>query len=81
LLTADGTQVFHFGLDAKREYLEWQNPQAAGKKNFRKWLSAGKVMITAIWDSEGVIVVDVMPRWETAHLLCQMLQELGKCLK
>jgi len=46
----------------KRQYLDWQNPQSPRKKNFIKWLSVGKVVITAIWDCEEVIVVDVMPR-------------------
>ena len=65
-LTADEMLVFHFELDMKRQYLEWQNPQSLGKKNFRKLLSAGKFVFTAVSDCAEVIVVDVMPRWETA---------------
>jgi len=52
----------------EKTILGMAKPSASEKKNFRKWLSAGKVVIAAVWDREGAIVVDVMPRCETAYL-------------
>jgi amino acid permease len=72
---------FSFWNGHERTILGMAKPSGSRKEKLRKWLSAGKVIITTILDCEEVIVVGVMPRWKTAHLLCQMLQELGKCLK
>jgi hypothetical protein len=41
------------------------------------------VMITVLWDFEGVILVDAMPRWETVNsdAYTRMLIELRKCFR
>jgi hypothetical protein len=44
IVTADETWVHHFEPDTKRQSLEWHHHQSSGKRNFKKWLSASKVM-------------------------------------
>jgi histone-lysine N-methyltransferase SETMAR len=47
--------------------MEWHHPQSPRKNKFNTTPSAGKVMITTFWDTDGVILVDVMARGETIN--------------
>ena len=49
----------------KRQSMGWHYPQSPRKKKFKTTSSAGKVMITIFWDTDGVILVDMMARGET----------------
>jgi hypothetical protein len=40
--------------------MEWSYPQSPRKKKYKTTPSAGKVIITVFWDTDGVILVDVM---------------------
>jgi hypothetical protein len=48
--------------------MEWHHSQSPRKKKFKTTTSAGKVMITIFWDTDGVILVDLMARGETINL-------------
>jgi hypothetical protein len=67
----------------KRQYIEWHRPQSPQKKKSKNPPSASNVMITVIWDCEGVNLVDVMSRGETidSDAYIRMLMELGKHFK
>ena len=52
----------------KRQSMEWHHPQSPRKKKFKTTLSARKDMITVFWDTDRVILVDVMARGETIKL-------------
>jgi histone-lysine N-methyltransferase SETMAR len=58
--------------------MEWHHPQSPQKKNFKKSVLVGEVMITVFWDCEGVVLVDVMPRGESfnSNTNIRMLTEL-----
>jgi hypothetical protein len=60
ILTADETLVHHFEP-------EWHHPQSPRKKKFKKYPSAGKVLITVFSGCEGAILVDAMLREEKAN--------------
>jgi hypothetical protein len=45
--------------------MEWHHPPSPRKKEFKTIPSAGMVMVTVFWDTDGVILVDVMARSET----------------
>ena len=47
--------------------MDWHHPQLPRKKKFKTTPSAGKVMVTVFWDTDGVILVDVMARGETVN--------------
>jgi histone-lysine N-methyltransferase SETMAR len=63
--------------------MERHYPQSPRKKQFKKSSSAGKVMITAFWDSEEVIIVDMTPRRKTVNsdAFIRRLIELRKLFK
>ena len=52
----------------KRQSMEWHRAQSPRKKKFKTTPSAGKVMITVFWETDGMILVDVMARGETVSL-------------
>lgn len=67
IVTGDETWVHHFEPETKRQSMEWHHPQSPRTKKFKTTPSARKVMVTVFWDSEGVILVDVMPRGTTIN--------------
>jgi hypothetical protein len=52
-------------------------------KNLKKIPSAGKIMIIVFCDCEGVILLDVMPRWQTINsdAYIKTLKILKKCFQ
>jgi len=67
-VTGDETWAHHYEPEMKRQSMEWHHPQSPKKKKFKTTPSAGKVMITVFWDTDGVILVDVMDRGETIQM-------------
>jgi hypothetical protein len=47
--------------------MEWQHPQSQRKKKLKTTPYAGNIMITVFWDTNGVILVDVVTRGETIN--------------
>jgi len=56
IVTGDKTWVHHFAPESKRQTMEWKHPGSPVKKKFKSQPSAGKVMLTIFWDSQGVIL-------------------------
>jgi len=83
IVTADETWFHHFELKTKRQSTEWRYRQSTQKKEFKHFLSVGKVMITVFCDCAGGILVVTMLRWETvdSDACANMLTELIKCFK
>jgi hypothetical protein len=67
IITGDETWAQHYELETKRQSMEWHHPQSPRKKKFKITPSARKVMIAVFWDTDGVILVDVMTRGETIN--------------
>ena len=67
IVTGDKTWVHHFELESKKVSMEWRHPTSPCSKNFKSQQSAGKVMVTAFWDSVGVILVDFMSKEATIN--------------
>lgn len=58
IVTSDETWVHHYTPESKRSSMEWRKRGAAGPVKAKTRLSAGKVLATVFWDSEGVLLVD-----------------------
>ena len=61
---------------------QWKNPGSSSPKKFKKVLSAGKVMVSIFWDSQGVIMIDYLEQGRTINganyagkLRCRKSQE------
>jgi hypothetical protein len=57
----------HYEPEMKRQSMEWRHPQSRRKNMFKTTSSAGKVIISIFWDTDGVILVDVVARGETIN--------------
>ena len=60
IITGDETWVFDFEPESKRRSMEWCHPTSPRIKKFKAQNSAGKIMATVFWDSQGVILVDFL---------------------
>jgi hypothetical protein len=81
VVTADETWFHHFELEKKRQSAEWRYHQSPQKKEFKRFLSVGKVMITVFCDCAGRILVAAMLRRETfdSDAYASMFTERRKC--
>ena len=67
IITGDETWVYYFEPESKRRSMEWRHPTSPRTKKFKAQNSAGKIMATVFWDSQGVILVDFLPKGETIN--------------
>ena len=56
LLTVDETWVHYYEPENKSQSRQWVGPGSPRPKNFKTQPSAGKVMATVFWDTQGVII-------------------------
>ena len=52
----------HYEPESKRQSMEWKHPESPTKKKFKTQCSAGKVMFTIFWDSEGAILENFLEK-------------------
>jgi hypothetical protein len=56
-VTSDETWVHYFTPESKQSNMEWYSKHSPTPNKFRTHVSAGKVMVSLFWDSEGVITL------------------------
>lgn len=56
IITGDETWVHYYEPESKRQSMEWKHPKSPTTKKFRSLPSAGKLMLTVFWDSQGVVL-------------------------
>ena len=61
IITGDETWAHHYEPETNKQSMESHHTQSSRKMKF-KTTSAGKVMITVFWDTDGMILVEVMTR-------------------
>ena len=83
IVTADESWFHHFELETKRQSAEWRYRQSPQKKEFKPFLSMGKVMIAVFCDCAGGILVAAMLRQETfnSDVYANIFTELRRCFK
>ena len=58
LVTEDEMWIHHWDPESKLETMQWKHVESPPPKKFRTRTSAGKVMATIFWDSEGLLLTD-----------------------
>ena len=58
VVTQDETWVHHFDPELKMQSMQWKHSGSPPPKKFKTVSSAGKVMASVFWDSQGVIMID-----------------------
>lgn len=61
IVTGDETWLHHWDPETKQESMQWKHKTSPAPKKFRTQASAGKVMATIFWDTDGVILIDYLP--------------------
>ncbi len=58
IVTGDETWVHFYDPESKQESMQWHLKGGPAPKKFKVVPSAGKVMATIFWDSEGILLID-----------------------
>jgi len=83
-VTVDETWIHWYTPETKEQSKQWTSPGERAPKKAKTVLSAGKVMATVFWDSQGVIYIDYLEKGKTvtglyyAELLGRFDAELQK---
>jgi histone-lysine N-methyltransferase SETMAR len=67
IVTGDESWAHHYEPETKRQSMQWRHLGSPSPKKFKLSPSAGKVMITVLWDSRGVLLLDFLPKGETIN--------------
>lgn len=82
-VTMDETWAHHFDPETKLQSKEWKHVSSPTPVKFRKVASAGKVMASVFWDSEGVLMIDYLEKGKTVTgvYYAQLIRNLRKIIK
>lgn len=67
IVTQDETWVHHFDPESKKQSMQWKHPGSPPPKKFKRVPSAGKVMASIFWDSQGIIMIDYLAQGRTIN--------------
>ena len=65
LVTVDETWVHYYEPENKAQSRQWVGPGSPRPKKFKTQPSADKMMATVVWDTEGVIMLDLLAKRST----------------
>jgi len=83
-VTVDETWIHWYTPETKEQSKQWTSPGEPAPKKAKTVPSAGMVMVTVFWDSQGVIYIDYLEKGKTvtglyyAELLGRFAAELQK---
>jgi len=62
IITGDETWVHHYEPETKRQSMQWKHTSSPSSKKFKSQPSAGKLLLTVFWDSQGPILEHYMEK-------------------
>jgi len=65
IVTGVETWIHHYKPESKRQNMQWKHPSSPVAVKFKMQPSAGKLMLTAFWDSQGPILETYQERGTT----------------
>ncbi|XP_012063671.1 PREDICTED: histone-lysine N-methyltransferase SETMAR-like [Atta cephalotes] len=83
-IRVDETWIHHYTPETKQQSKQWIMSGESAPKKAKTVLSAGKMMATVFWDSQGIILIDYLQKDKTitgeyyATLLNHLKEELKK---
>jgi len=63
----DETWLYHYDPDTKQQSMEWRHSGSPRPKKFRVQKSAGKVLASAFWDQDGILLIVYFPKGQTIN--------------
>lgn len=78
VVTGDETWIHHWDPETKQESMQWKHHGSPPPRKFKTQASAGKIMGTFFWDSEGLLLADYMPHKTTitADVYAEQIRKL-----
>ena len=67
LVTGDETWIHHWDPESKLESMHWKHAESPPPKKFKTQPSAGKIMASVFWDSEGILLIDYLEHKKTIN--------------
>jgi len=61
----DETWLYHYDPETKQQSIEWRHSVSPRPKKFRVQKSARKVLASIVWDQDGILLIDYLPRGQT----------------
>jgi histone-lysine N-methyltransferase SETMAR len=83
IITGDETWVHHYEPESKQESMQWHKKGTPPPKKFKVSLSAGKIMATVFWDTEGILLTDYKDKGVTitGEYYARLLEQLKEAVK
>jgi histone-lysine N-methyltransferase SETMAR len=83
IVTGDESWVHHYQPETKRASLQWKHPSSPSVKKFKVTPSAGKVMLTVFWDSQGVLLARFQKKGDNVNAAsyCEVLLMLRDAIR
>ena len=80
IVMGDETWIHHYKPETKRQSMEQKHPHLPSKQKFRMHPTAGELMLTVFWDSQGLLLEHCRKRGSTVNssvyseVLCDKLK-------
>ncbi|KAJ2953508.1 hypothetical protein O0L34_g1107 [Tuta absoluta] len=83
IVTGDETWVHHYEPEYKQDSMQWHKKGTPPPKKFKVSQSAGKLMATVFWDSEGILLIDYKDKGVsiTGEYYASILERLREAIK
>ena len=65
IVTGDESWAHYYDPETKRQSAEYRHKDSPQQKKFKSFPSAGKVLLTAFWDCEGIVHLEFLERGNT----------------
>ncbi|UYV75970.1 hypothetical protein LAZ67_13001971 [Cordylochernes scorpioides] len=82
-VTMNETWAHHFTPESKQQSMQWRHSGSPPPKKAKTVPSAGKVMVSAFWDSEGVLLLDFLNKGQTitGNYYATLVKRLREAIK
>jgi len=67
LMTMEDTWLYHYDPETKQQSMKWWHSCSPCSKKFQVQKSAGKVLASIIWDQDGILLIDYLPKGQTIN--------------
>jgi len=79
----DKIWLYHHDSETKQQSMEWRHSDSPRPKKFRVQKSAVKVLASIIWNQDGILLIDYLPKGQTikAEYYSSLLVQLKDILE
>ena len=61
------TWLYNSNPETKQQLMEWRHSDLPRPKIFRVQKSAGKVLVSMLWDQDGILLIDYLPKGQNIN--------------